>query len=68
MIGESAAIELVNETSPEIVGVDEKAILVGRTAMPEDAKQTYAHLAKGSDQLVIERLAYDFETTLIPID
>lgn len=42
--------------------------IVGNLTMPEEAKQAYAYLAKDSDQLVIDRYAYDFDVTPIPID
>jgi hypothetical protein len=42
--------------------------ILGSLTMPEEAKQAYAYLAKDSDQLVIDRYAYDFDVTPIPID
>jgi hypothetical protein len=44
------------------------SLALGELMMPEEAKQDYAFLAKNSDQLVIERYAYDFDVTPVPID
>lgn len=41
---------------------------VGEVAMPPETKRTYIHIKKGTNQLVMEYYANDFDTTPIPVD
>jgi len=41
---------------------------VGEVAMPAKAKKTYIHIAKNSQQLVIESLAHEMDSYPVPID
>jgi hypothetical protein len=41
---------------------------VGEVAMPANAKQSYIHIAKKSQQLVIESLASEMDSYPVPVD
>ena len=41
---------------------------VGEIAMPESAKKDYIHIAKKSQQLVIDSLAHEMDSYPVPID
>jgi len=41
---------------------------VGEIAMPERAKKTYIHIAKNSQQLVIDSLADEMDSYPVPVD
>jgi hypothetical protein len=69
----SGKMSFVEQRPVEIVAEElERAVqfapALGDLAMPLEPKQTYAYLAKDSEQLVMDRYAYDFDVTTIPID
>ncbi len=70
LLGNMSEAELV--PIEEITGEAEQAvitpIILGSLAMPESAKKTYAYLDNGTDQLVMDQYAYDFDVTTVPID
>jgi hypothetical protein len=59
------------EQKPEkLPPTDNAPQIVGQIAMPPEVKQTYAHIKRGSNQLVLEseRFAQGFDVIPIPIN